>query len=68
VPRVPRRTTAGTASFGANVPGDPSVSAAGLVPAGGGLRHYQVWYRNAADFCTSATFNLSNGLSITWGA
>jgi hypothetical protein len=29
-------------------------------------RTYQGWYRNAAAFCTSATFNLSNGLEITW--
>ncbi len=24
------------------------------------------WYRNAAAFCTPSTFNLTNGLSITW--
>jgi hypothetical protein len=32
-----------------------------------GTRTYQAWYRNAANFCTAATFNLSNGLEITWG-
>jgi hypothetical protein len=31
-----------------------------------GVRTYQVWYRNAASFCTSSTFNLTNGLSIQW--
>ncbi|MBL8860941.1 MAG: hypothetical protein JNK02_02935 [Planctomycetes bacterium] len=47
--------------------GDPSVSVRGLVPPGGGTRYYQVWYRNAAAFCTPSTFNLSNGLEIPWG-
>ncbi len=45
--------------------GDPSVSVRGLVGAAG-TRTYQVWYRNAASFCTSATFNLTNGLLVTW--
>jgi hypothetical protein len=31
-----------------------------------GVRTYQCWYRNAASFCTPSTFNLSNGLEITW--
>jgi hypothetical protein len=32
-----------------------------------GLRMYQVWYRNAnPTFCSSATFNLSNGLEVNW--
>jgi len=46
--------------------GDPTVSVRGLVPLAGGQYHYQVWYRNAAAFCTSSTFNLSNGWSVTW--
>jgi hypothetical protein len=46
--------------------GDPSVSVRGLVTAPG-TRTYQVWYRNAANFCTSSTFNLSNGLQLNWG-
>jgi hypothetical protein len=32
-----------------------------------GTRNYQVWYRNAATYCTMATFNASNGLAIAWG-
>jgi hypothetical protein len=32
----------------------------------GGVRDYQVWYRNAAAFCTPSTFNLTNGLEVTW--
>lgn len=46
--------------------GDPSVSVKGLLPPAGGLRSYQVWYRNAAAFCTISTFNLTNGLALTW--
>jgi hypothetical protein len=29
-------------------------------------RTYQVWYRNAAPFCTPSTFNLSNGWQLSW--
>jgi len=32
-----------------------------------GTRAYQVYYRNAASYCTPGTANLSNGLLITWG-
>ena len=32
----------------------------------GDTKHYQCWYRDIPPFCTSATFNLSQGLSITW--
>lgn len=46
-------------------PGDVSVSVRGLVAAPS-TRTYQVWYRNAAAFCTSATYNLTNGLLVTW--
>jgi hypothetical protein len=45
--------------------GNPSVSVKCLVTVPG-IRTYQVWYRNAAAFCTPATFNLSNGLQLTW--
>jgi hypothetical protein len=49
------------------VAGDPPISVAGAIPAAGGTRHYQSWYRNgAAFFCSPATFNLTNALSITW--
>jgi hypothetical protein len=46
-------------------PGDPSVSVRGLVTAPG-VRTYQLWYRNAATFCTPSTFSLTNGLEVTW--
>ncbi len=46
--------------------GDPAVSIGGA-NAAGDVRTYQVWYRNAAAFCTSDTFNLTNGHQVTWG-
>ncbi len=46
--------------------GDPSLSVRGMVTTPG-TRTYQVWYRNAAAFCTPSTFNLTNGLEVTWG-
>ncbi len=32
-----------------------------------GTRMYQVWYRDSAAFCTPATWDLTNGLRVTWG-
>jgi Tol biopolymer transport system component len=46
-------------------PGDPALSVRGNCHAGD-FRTYQVWYRNAAPFCTASTFNLTNGLELTW--
>jgi len=46
--------------------GEVPISIAGSIPPGGGARNYQVWYRNAAAFCTASTFNLTNGLEIFW--
>jgi hypothetical protein len=45
--------------------GDLPVSVRGAVGAPG-TRTYQVWYRNAVGYCTAATYNLTNGLEITW--
>lgn len=43
------------------------VSVLGSVPAGGAMRTYQAWYRDASPtFCSASTFNLSNGLAIYW--
>ncbi|MCY2958865.1 MAG: hypothetical protein NTY35_01775 [Planctomycetota bacterium] len=47
------------------VVGDLPISIKGANVAGG-TRAYQVWYRNAAAFCTVSTFNLTNGLLIPW--
>lgn len=46
-------------------PGNPTLSVRGdvLVP---GTRVYQVWYRNAASYCTSATFNTTSAAEIVW--
>src|SRR6185436_18528442 len=29
-------------------------------------RTYQIWYRNAANFCTTDTFNLTNAYKLIW--
>ncbi len=34
--------------------------------AAGDARTYQAWYRNMGAFCTSDTFNLTNGIGVTW--
>ncbi len=60
-----RTAVAGSASYPQG--GDLSVSVRGGV-AGPGTRAYQVWYRNAASFCTASTFNLTNGVSVSWGS
>jgi hypothetical protein len=57
------------AASGSRYPGvgDLPISVRGAVPAGGATRMYQAWYRSATPgFCTSATFNLTNGYSIVW--
>jgi hypothetical protein len=45
--------------------GDAPISVRGQDSAGD-VRTYQCWYRNAATFCTPATFNLTNGVQTTW--
>jgi hypothetical protein len=57
--------SAGVATFPQGT--QPQIHVAGAV-ANTNVRHYQFWYRDAAPlFCPSATFNLTNGLTITWG-
>lgn len=46
--------------------GSASLAALGLVPTSGGTRTYQVWFRDAGSFCTSATFNTTNALRVVW--
>ncbi len=66
VVRLLKRTTlCGNREFGKDVPGDPLLSVVGNVTTPGS-RIYQVWYRNAAVFCTAATFNLTNSYRIAW--
>lgn len=58
--------SAGMSDWGFGVPGDTPISVHGAIPGGGGTRYYQGWYRNAANFCTAATSNYTNGLEIIW--
>lgn len=44
---------------------DVPISVKGANTAGA-VRDYQCWYRNAATFCTPSTFNLTNGVEVTW--
>ncbi|MBL8859538.1 MAG: right-handed parallel beta-helix repeat-containing protein [Planctomycetes bacterium] len=46
--------------------GGPSLSAAGFVTGAGAERTYQVWFRDAAAFCSAATNNLTSAVSIVW--
>lgn len=48
------------------LPGQLSVSQRGMVIEPG-TRTYQVWYRNPVPFCTSDTYNFSNGVTVVWG-
>ncbi len=61
-----RTASGGAMAFGRDVPTDPAVSVDGLVPSAGATRYYQVWYRDAAVFCSANTYNLSNGVRIVW--
>lgn len=45
--------------------GDAPISIRGGV-TGPGVRIYQAWYRNAAMYCTTSTFNLTQGLRVLW--
>jgi len=58
-----KTNVAGQSSYPAA--GDPAISARGQVTTAG-TRTYQVWYRNAAVFCSSSTFNLTNGWRTVW--
>jgi hypothetical protein len=64
---VARLKTLSATAGEARVPGplDPPLSLMGGVAAPG-TYYYQAWYRNAAAFCTSATFNLTNGYKLDW--
>ncbi len=64
---VVRLATKSASGGVASYPGalDPPISVRGSVPANS-TRYYQAWYRNAAAFCTSAPFNLSQGVAVQW--
>jgi hypothetical protein len=59
-----RAAADGTAQHPA--PGGPAIHVTGLVPAANTRRFYEVRYRNSATFCTAATFNLTNAVSVDW--
>ncbi|MCY2958938.1 MAG: hypothetical protein NTY35_02145 [Planctomycetota bacterium] len=46
--------------------GDPTISSHLIMPSTGVEYFYQAWYRNAAAYCTTSTFNLTNGLNAVW--
>jgi hypothetical protein len=57
----------GSLLFGHDVPGDPMLSIAGGIPLGGGVRRYQLYYRDSnPNFCTPERLNLSNGIRVPW--
>ena len=58
-----KTNVAGASSY--PVAGDQTISVRAALLAGD-VRNYQVWYRNAAAFCTASTFNLTNGLNVVW--
>ena len=62
--RLATKSNVGGASQYPDV-GDLLISVKGLIQ-GNVTRSYQVWYRNAANFCQPETFNLSNGVAVTW--
>lgn len=45
--------------------GDPTLAWFGGLMTSGTV-HYQIWYRDAANFCTASGYGLSNGFSIAW--
>jgi len=57
--------TAGVASYPGGLTPNP-ISVAGGPISATDVKHYQCWYRDAVPFCTGATYNLTQGLSITW--
>jgi hypothetical protein len=57
--------TAGSASYPGGLTPNPIHVAGGPLVAGD-VRHYQCWYRDAAAFCSAATYNLTQGLTVTW--
>jgi hypothetical protein len=57
--------TGGAATYPGGLTPSP-IHLAGLTTSGD-VRHYQVWYRDAAPFCAAPTFNLTQGLTLVWG-
>jgi hypothetical protein len=45
---------------------DPKISVLGVVPPAGGVRYYQVFYRNPNGSPCGTFFNITNGVSVIW--
>lgn len=64
---VSAMTAAGTGSYGPGIVARSytfGTPASNITP--GTTWNFQLWYRNAAAFCTPSTFNLTNGLSVVF--
>jgi hypothetical protein len=64
--RLGTKTNNGNGSSSHPTGADPDVSVPGSHTSTGGTRYDQIWYRNAATYCTSATYNESNGYELYW--
>lgn len=62
---VKTASATGTASYGPGIAADLCTNFAQCMAAGSTF-HFQVWYRNAANYCTASTFNLTNGVAVTY--
>jgi hypothetical protein len=59
--------TAGIATYPGGLTGAPIHVAGGPISAGD-TKHYQCWYRSLPALCSALdNFNLTNGVSLTWG-
>jgi hypothetical protein len=63
-----RLATKSMASGASSYPqaGDPTISVKGHVPATGGVRYYQVFYRNPNGSPCGTFFNITSGVSVIW--
>ena len=66
--RLRTRSNVGGASFFPDSTDTITLSQrGGVTPGSGAVRYYQTYYRNAAAaFCPPETFNVTNGIRITW--
>ena len=55
----------GGCTYGPGILADLCTTYAQCLTAGTTFR-YQVWYRNAANYCTASTFTLTNGVAVTY--
>jgi len=56
---------AGSATYPGGLTPNPISIGGGPISAGN-TKRYQCWYRDSAAFCTTSSFNTSNGVSLTW--